>query len=259
MISKMERYQNDDEKLLIRKAYDKKEIAEERYCVTCTGFLNEREQDLLLREFTHDGATKAIFCGGYDSAERRMLAFVPEYLDFDAEELLGAVSCTYYKDYELTHRDFLGALMGLGIERETVGDIIVDKALHIAYIVFKKEMIPFILSDFLSSGRASLKVKEIPLSELDCVKPETVTVTDTVASPRIDAIVSSGFGISRENAATLIKSGKVFLDRILTTEPDKYVSDGSLVNAYGYGKFKVFISGNTSKKGRLFVKIEKYV
>ena len=255
----MEKYPNDEMKLLVRRAIDKKDIAEERYCVTATGFLNEREQDVLIKELARTQGARHVFVGGYPEAERRILAFVPEYLELDEGELIGAVLCTYYKDYELTHRDFLGALMGLGIERETVGDILVDKSSHKAFVIAKREMLPFILTNLTSAGRAALKTEETPLSALATVTPETVTVTDTVASPRIDAVVSSGFGVSRENAAALIKSGKVFLDRVLTAEPDKYVSDGSLISASGYGKFKVYISGGVSKKGRMFIKIQKYV
>lgn len=250
---------NDEEKLLVRRAYDKLEAAEKRYSQTCTGFLNEREQDILLSEFEKLDTTKAIFVGGYENAERRVLVFVPEYLELDENELLCAVRCSYYKDYELTHRDFLGALMGLGIERETVGDIVVDKKNHRADIIIKKEILAFLLSDFITAGRAALKVEQIPLSELDKTEVETVTVTDTVSSPRIDAIVACGFGLSRENASLLVKSGKVYLNRRQTAEPDKAVPDQSLITAAGYGKFKVYVTENVSKKGRIFIKIEKYI
>ena len=180
---------------------------------------------------------------------------------------MAAIRCSYYKEYDLNHRDFLGALMGLGIEREAVGDIIVSKKACRADIIVQREILPFILSELSSAGRAALKVTEIPLSELENAEREVVTVTDTVASPRIDAIASSGFGVSRENAASLVKSGKVYVDRRLVTDPDRPVSDGALVNAQGYGKFKVYITGkfrvyipgNLSKKGRMFVKIERYV
>lgn len=255
----MAKFQNDDDKLLIAKAYDKKDIATQRYCVTATAFLNEREQDVLLRSGFGDEATQSSFVGGYGEAERRMLVFVPEYLELNEADLIGVVRCTYYKEYELTHRDFLGALMGLGIERETVGDIIVDKNEHKAYVILKRDMIRFVLSELLSAGRAALKVEEIPLSELESVKPEIVTVTDTVASPRLDAIVSSGFSVSRENACAMIKGGKVYLNRILTVAPDKTVSDEAVISAQGFGKFKVYLTGAVSKKGRIFIKICKYV
>lgn len=249
----------DEEKLLIRRAYDKRELCEKRYQSVSTGFLNEREQDILLSEFESKSETKAIFTGGYENAERRMLVFVPEYLELDEEEHIAAIRCTYYKDYELTHRDFLGALMGLGIERETVGDIVVDKKNCRADIIIKADILPFLLSDFVSAGRARLKVEQIPLSELESIEIETVELTDTVSSPRLDAIIACGFGLSRENASALVKSGKVYLNRRSVSDSDKAVTDGSLINATGYGKFKCFISGNVSKKGRIFIKIQKYI
>lgn len=255
----MARSLNDEEKLLVRRAYDKLELCEKRYTVTYAGFLNEKEQDILIPEFERVSGTKAVFSGGYSGAERRLLLFVPEYEELDLSEVMAAIRCTYYKEYDLNHRDFLGSLMGLGIEREAVGDIIVSKKECRADIVVKREILQFILSELSSAGRAALKVTEIPLSELENTEKEVVTVTDTVASPRIDAIASSGFGMSRENAATLVKSGKVYVDRRLVTEPDRLISDGALVNAQGYGKFKVYITGSVSKKGRMFVKIERYV
>ncbi len=250
---------NDDEKLLLRRAYDKLELCEKRYSPESTGFLNELEADILLSEFEHLTGCKAVFVGGYENADRRTLVFLPEYLELDENEIVAAIRCSFYKDYQLTHRDFLGALMGLSIEREMIGDIIVSKKECYADIVVKREILPFLLSEFTSAGRASLKVKQIPLSLLDTIEIETVVLTDTVASPRLDAIASIGFGISRENAGALVKSGKVFVNRRLIVAPDKTVTDGALINASGYGKFKAFIDGKLSKKGRMFVKIEKYV
>lgn len=249
----------DDEKLLIRRAYDKLELCDKRYTQTCTGFLNEREQDVLISAINGIEESRRAFCGGYESADRRMLIFIPEYSELDAEELIGCIRCEYYKDYELTHRDFLGALMGLGIERQTVGDIIINKEACTADIVVKRDIIPFLLSDFISAGRARLKVSEINLNELEKIALRTETVTDTVLSPRLDAIVAAGFGMSRENATTLVKSGKVYLNRCMISSPDKTVDDNSLINAQGYGKFKVYITDRLSKKGRTFIKIEKYV
>ncbi len=249
----------DDEKLLVRRAFDKLELCDKRYTQTCTGFLNEREQDILLCELSGVEDARKAFTGGYENAERRMIIFIPEYAELDESELIGAIRCEYYKEYELTHRDFLGALMGLGIERETLGDIIIDKDACIADIVVKREIIPFLLSDFLSAGKARLKVSEIALNELGEAVLRTQTVTDTVHSARLDAIVAAGFGLSRENATALVKSGRVYLNRRMTDSPDRAVDDCSLINAQGYGKFKVYITDKLSKKGRTFIKIEKYV
>lgn len=250
---------SEEEKLLIRKAEDKIRLCLSRYTLTSTGFMNEREQDILLSRLTVDSDVKATLSGGYTDADRQMMIFCPEYLDENEEESpITAVRVSFYKDYELSHRDFLGGLMGLGISRECVGDILVNHEEHSADIIIKTEIKDFILSDFVSAGRAKLTVKEIPLSELYVPKNETESITDTVASPRIDAIASCGFGMSRENAASLVKSGRLYLNRRLCTDCDKTVTDNSVITATGYGKFKVFISDRLSKKGRIFITVERY-
>lgn len=250
---------SEDEKLLIRKAEDKIKLCVNRYSLTSTGFLNEREQDILLSRLTVPHDVKSELIGGYGDAERRIMIFYPEYLDPSEEESpVTAVRASYYKDYELSHRDLLGAVMGLGISRECVGDILIDKEKHVADIVIKNEIRDFMLNEFTSAGRAKLEVKEILISELHIPERETENITDTVASPRIDAIASSGFGISRENAASVIRSGRLYLNRRLCTECDRSVPDNSVITATGYGKFKVSVSEKLSKKGRIFIKIERY-
>lgn len=248
----------EEEKLLVRKAQDKLTASEKRYSVTSTGFLNEKEQALLKEQVMASDNVNVELNGGYEDAERRAMVFIPEYCSLDDEPQFCALRASYYKDYELTHRDFLGSVLGLGISRDMIGDILVDKELHTADMIVKTEIKEFILSELKNAGRAALTLKEISLDELHFPKRETEIVKDTVASPRLDAIASSGFGISRENAATLIKSGRVYVNRTLCQSPDKAVADNSTVNAAGYGKFKVRITDSISKKGRIFIEIERY-
>ncbi len=248
----------EEEKLLVRRALDKLNASEKRYKIMSTGFLNEKEQAILKENIAATDTVNVEMNGGYEDAERMAMVFIPEYCDINDEPQFCALRASYYKDYELTHRDFLGALLGLGISRETVGDILVDKELHTADIIVKTEIKEFILSELKNAGRASLDLKEISLGELHFPKRETEMIRDTVASPRADAIVSSGFGISRDNASTLIKSGRVYINRVICQSPDKTVPDKATVNAVGYGKFKLRITDSVSKKGRIFVEIEKY-
>lgn len=250
---------SEEEKLLIRRAEDKINLCRDRYSLTCTGFMNEREQDILLSRVAVPSDVRATLVGGYDDADRRIMLFCPEYLDESEEESpITALRASFYKDYELSHRDFLGAITGLGVSRECVGDILINKENHTADIIIKREIRDFLLSDFVSAGRARLTVKEISLTELYVPKNETESITDTVASPRIDAIASSGLGVSRENAASIIRSGRVYLNRRLCTECDESVPDNSLITVTGYGKFKVHVSDKTSKKGRIFITVERY-
>ncbi len=249
---------NNEEKLLVRSLYDKLYLCEKRYCAVSSGFLNEREQSVASENVIPDDGIKMYLDGGYDGAVRRVAVFVPEYADNELSPI-GAIRASYYKDYTLSHRDFLGAVLGLGLSRDTVGDILVDTENCTADIIVKSEILGFLLENFKTAGRASLTLKEIRLADLHIPLEKTVKITDTVASPRIDAIASSGFSISRENAANLVRSGKLSIDRVICQSPDRQVQSGSVISAIGHGKFKLTIPGGLSKKGRVFIEILKYV
>ncbi len=249
---------NDEEKLLVRLLCDKMRLCEKRYCAISSAFLNEREQLIASENVIPSEGTKMHFDGGYDDAVRRVAVFTPEYAEWEDSPLC-AVRASYYKDYTLSHRDFLGAILGLGLSRDAVGDILVDSENHCADIIVRAEILEFILENFKTAGRAALTLKEIRLADLHIPLEKTVKITDTVASPRIDAIASSGFSISREKASDLVRSGKLSIDRVICQSPDRQVQSGAVVSAVGYGKFKVTISGELSKKGRVFIEILKYV
>ena len=255
----MQEYLFGDDKLLVRKAEDKMNICEKRGIICCTGFLNEREQGVLENSIKPYSGMRMLFYGGYDDAQRRILVFLPEYFELADDPPLSAVRAAYYKDYELSHRDFLGSLTGAGISRDAVGDILVDKEAHTADIIIKNDIKDFVLSEIKNAGRAALDIKEITLSALHIPLEKKEVFSDTVASPRLDAVTAAGFGISRENASSLVRSGKVFVNRVIWQSPDKSVPDGAVINAVGYGKFRVYITGSISKKGRMFLRIEKYI
>ncbi len=248
---------NDEEKLLVRSLCDKIHICEKRYCSVSSGFLNEHEQSVASENVIPDDGIKMHLDGGYDGAVRRIAVFTPEYADEGCH--ISAIRASYYKDYTLSHRDFLGAILGLGLSRDAVGDILVDTENRTADIIVKSEILGFLLENFKTAGRATLGLKEIRLADLHIPLEKTVKITDTVASPRIDAIASSGFSISRENAANLVRSGKLSIDRVICQSPDRQVQSGSVISAIGHGKFKLTIPGGLSKKGRVFIEILKYV
>ncbi len=251
------RLQNDDDKLLLRSLQDKMRLAEKRYCSVSSGFLNEHAQSLASEHIEVEDGIILRFDGGYDGATRKIAVFTPEYAEYQPS--ICAVRAGYYKDYALSHRDFLGALLGLGLSRDAVGDILVDTENHSADMILKEEILSFVLESFKAAGRATLNLKEIRLADLHIPQEKTVTITDTVASPRIDAVVSCGFSISRENAVALIKSGRLSIDKVVCQSPDRQVQSGAVISAVGHGKFTVTIPGGISKKGRIFIEIKKYV
>lgn len=199
--------------------------------------------------------------GGYEDAERKMLIWLPEYLD--AEYLSGEDSpvvclhATFWNDDAPNHRDFLGALMGAGIARETVGDICVSKGCCDFFVT--AEIAPYILQNFTSAGRTHLHLERIAISDVQIGQPETKQIRDTVASLRLDSVISSGFRIGRSLAAQYITAGKAAIDGLPCEKPDKPVTEGMKISVRGLGKIKISNINGQTKKGRISVVIDRYV
>ena len=249
---------SDEEELLIKKAADKMRQSEKMRTVTSTGFLNETEQGILEESLLPEQGISMKFEGGYPDADRRILVFVPEYYEFEANEVITAVRCSYYKEYTLTHRDFLGAILGLGIERSMVGDINVNDAEKYTDVVLRKEMYDYISENLLKVGRAAVKTEKLPLEMIKSYVKDKEIIRETVASLRLDAVISAALGISREKSADIIRNRKVTVNRKETDQTDHILEDGSLVNVIGNGKFRLHVTDAVSRKGRTVIEIEKW-
>ena len=201
------------------------------------------------------------FFGGYDEAERKMLVFLPEYLEeenlYEEDSPLVCLRASFFEADALSHRDFLGALMGAGIARETVGDICVGKGYCDFFVT--AEIAPYIEQNFFSAGRTKLRLSKIPLQDAHIPEPEIKEIKDTVASLRLDSVISSGFRIGRSLAAQYISAGKAAIDGLPCEKPDKPVSEGMRISVRGLGKIKLASVNGKTKKDRISVVIHRYV
>ena len=201
-----------------------------------------------------------LFHGGYEGAERTVCVFLPDWQepgDWTAEEELAAVEAAYPPTgAQLTHRDLLGGLMGIGLTREKVGDILVGETA--AQILCLREAAPIILSQFDQAGRCRLKLKEISLSALSPAPAEVKVIHDTVAALRLDAVLASGFSLARGKAADAVTGGRVSLNHRECLKPDKPVAEGDVLTCRGLGKCVVKAVGGQSRKGRVIIEIERY-
>ena len=224
--------QTPEDRILFARLYEKLTGAERRSIVGVTCFLAPREQVLLRRMLPDLPLT---FFGGYEGAERTLCCYLPEYLDetwlLSEESPVAAVRATYYEKDTLTHRDFLGSLMGLGIKRETVGDICVAPGR--CDILITREILPYVLDNLTSAGRTKLSTEEIPLAAVHPPRQTVKERRDTVASLRLDALGGSGFGLSRGKAADLIAAGRVSMDYLPCLKGDKLVEPGSKISVLG--------------------------
>jgi len=245
--------------MLLAKLWDKINGGMQRNIPANTGFLSPREQDMARYLF---GEVEGISSfGGYEDAERRMLLYLPDYCDpdclWDDDSPVCCLRADFYQEEALSHRDFLGALIGCGIDRSCIGDICVGKGSCDFFVT--AEIAAYLLQNFTSAGRVKLRLKHIPLRNACIPIPEFLEIRDTLASLRLDSVVSSGFRISRSVSCDAISAGKVAVNALPCEKPDKLICEGTKISLRGMGKIKLESIGGFSRKGRISVVIHKYV
>ncbi len=218
-------------------------------------FLTLSEQSELLRM----NLPNAALFGGFEGAERKLARFGrPE--EFGYEEPL-PITCLKIEpkgekfSAPPTHRDYLGAVMNLGIERDTLGDLVVLS--DAAYLFVLSRIAPFILENLTRAGRSTLSLSAV--SELpDALKPSFEKLRVNVASERADAVVAAIFRMPRGRASALFEAGRVFLGGEELLNGSKPLKEGASVSVRGFGKFIYEGIDGTSRKGRLFVEASLY-
>ncbi len=249
-----------EERLVLARVLDQMERARSRSIPCATRFLSPAQRAAVEPLLSAAGHPKHLFCGGYEGAERTVCVFLPDWLegeDHDAAEELAAIEAVFPPGGALTHRDLLGGLMGIGITREMVGDILPGKGR--AQIVALREALPILLSQFEQAGRYRLKLREIGLEQISPAPAQVKQIRDTVAALRLDAVLASGFSLSRGRAAELISAGRVSVDHRECLKGDKTVAEGDVLTCKGLGKCVLKSVGGQSRKGRIVIEIERYV
>ena len=248
-----------EDRLLLAKLWDKITAGMRKNIPANTCFLSPRELEMARYLF---GDVPGLYAfGGYADAERKMLIYLPEYLEedalYDSDSPCVCLRAGFYQADSPSHRDFLGALMGAGIGRETVGDICVGKSQCDFFVT--AEMAPHLLQSFTSAGRTKLHLSQIPLTQAQIPEPEVREIKDTLASLRLDSVISSGFRIGRSLASQYISAGKASIDGLPCEKPDKPVAQGSRVSVRGLGKIRLVRINGKTKKDRISVVIHRYV
>jgi RNA-binding protein YlmH len=157
----------------------------------------------------------------------------------------------------LTHRDVLGALMGLGIERDTLGDILV--ASGTAKILATKTMAEFLLSNLTQIGAAAVHCELDELASIAPREERTKDITATVASLRVDSVAAAGFGMSRSRAAADIEADKLKLNWQSVKNASVTVGEGDILSLRGRGRVEIVEVRGKTKKGRVGVSLKRYI
>ena len=250
------------DELIIARIEDRIGQCRDAYYVTSTGLLDSHEQALAKNACMHAAGVRTLMYGGYDGAERRMLVCVPADIPMSDEEATEGLLCVLRvskpaMSRKLTHRDYLGSVLGLGIERRLTGDILVrDDG---ADIIIVPEIADFLLREYRQAGRTTVKTELVPVSELMIPEQHCEIIKDTVSSVRLDSIVSSAFRISRSSAAEAVRSGIVSVDHVECLKPDAKVEEGSSIVLKGKGKAILEEIGSESKKSRTWVRLKRFI
>jgi RNA-binding protein YlmH len=251
---------NAEERLLLSKALDQIQLADSRSTPSCTAFLSPAEAGTVLRLLSQVSSVGYRLVGGYEDAERQRCAFLPDWQspeDVEPAELVSALRATWYAPHTLTHRDFLGSLMGLGMKREAVGDILVGQGS--CDILLLPSLESFVLNNLEYAGHEKLHLERISLSDLHFPQRQVKELHDTVPSLRLDAVAAAGFKLSRSKAADAINAGKFTVNWQSVTRTDFLLSEGDILACRGMGKCKLKEIGQLSRKGRINLVIERYL
>lgn len=246
--------EKEQEKLLKKRINDLISRSEKTGRVQYTSFLTPAEQTFLSE--IEDFRGRIEFVGGYDEAERRTARISSSEYDHDEGapfEVFHAQATD--KNGEISHRDVLGALMGLGINREMIGDIMTSG--NTAYFLCMKSIKDFVETNLDKIGKYRVRLKRSDLEEIP--QPKTEKSTINVSSLRLDSVCAEAFGISRTKASEMIGKGSVSLNWKICTEQSEEIRDGDRIALRGKGKVRICEREGLSRKGRVFLGIERYV
>lgn len=248
-----------EEFMLQKRLIELSKTAYRRGIVTYSDFLNLNELNILHTTPRSEFDTPYETYGGYNDSERQMAAFLPDalyYTHFYPIQILTIEPLQKKFAESLTHRDYLGAILNLGIERSKIGDIIVME--QCAYLFVHESLADFICSDLTRIRHTSVMVTKKDAEDFSYT-PRYEEITGTVASVRLDSLLSLAFNSSRSKLVALIEGGKVFTNGKLMTTNSYQVKEGDIISVRQMGRFKYNGILSQTKKGRYYVSLYKYI
>lgn len=253
---------DEEEKLLTARFEDLAGRSYKNNIYTYLGFLSTTEQDIFLRDEKHFAYASPVLFGGSEICERKLLRFgSPEQFGYEEPWPLKAVCVTplmqKFAD-DLTHRDFLGAVLNLGIERQTVGDILIKPGVAVLFCV--DAVAETVVKELTRVKHTSVATRILELDELDGAGfgVEFETLRETVASLRADAVIAKMCGMSRTVAAEHFMAGYVTINGRLPLKYDMELKPGDVFTVRGHGKYIFDGVSGESRKGRLWAEVRRY-
>ncbi len=249
---------NTDAKLLKAKISDLFDLCD-KYCeMKFSDFLDGGEAAVIEDDFRIPYGYNTMFFGGYDGSERRIFGVFPEWQEADRSEFpISIVRFDVPNFRTLTHRDYLGTLMSLGLDRSKMGDILVDD--EGAYTFVKSDIAEYVVRNVNKIANIGVKGHIVDMSDFMPPVAKTAEKTCVCASLRLDAVIAAALNVSRANSEKLISSGYVKVNHRETLDRSKTIEVGNLLSVRNYGRFILKDTGNNTRKGRLHITVEKFL
>lgn len=248
---------SDADRLLLSRADDTVQLCDRRCSPCFLGFLDLHEQALIHPQLERRSDVRFCFYGGYADAERTMLGVFPDYMEPEnAAFPLKTVAFHYRTARTLSHRDFLGTLMSIGLRRESIGDILCGEGIGVLFL--REEIVPFVQEQVEKVGGEGVRCTVDYTGALPAAH-RFRPLHDTVASPRLDAVVKALIHSSREQAAELITNGLVEVNHRLVSAVATSVNAPCTISVRGYGRFAIDQLDTPTRKGRLNLEARQYI
>lgn len=250
-----------EDRLLVSRILDKYVLSEKIKKNTNSDFLDPYQKNVVEKSLETGGIRDFIFFGGFSGAERTVVVFCPNNMPQNVEreflELFEVLHIRLKSRESFSHRDYLGSLMGLGIKREKIGDILVRDDFGFAVVL--KDIAEYIKYNLTRIGNVRIEVDTADMDELNILEPKLKEINSTVASLRLDSVASVGFGISRSKIADFIRAEKVFVNWETTNSLTRMVKEGDTISIRGKGRVVLDKIGNKTKKDRIHILLKKLI
>lgn len=250
----------DEERLICNRLLDMADNCYYRNIPVTSDFLDLNSQSLFHSITGRLPDIKWIMDGGYDMAERKVIRFLPSYCDENDIPAGYAVICIQPVNRkffeELNHRDYLGAILNLGITRNKIGDILVSR--DNTYFFCAESIQKYIVENLTRIKHSFVKCQIV--SNMDFhYEPEFQEIRGSIASLRLDSVIALGFNSSRSHLITYIEEGKISVNGRIITSNAYAIKPDDIISVRGLGKIKFICELSSTKKGRLMVLIHKYI
>lgn len=222
-------------------------------------FLNMNEQDIFLSNANKLPPVNYELFGGHFYSERKIISFTSKEFESNVMPPVCAVRCIpankKYAD-SLTHRDYLGCLMNLGINRNKLGDFLFEN--DICYIICSESISEYIIENLIKVKHTIIRTDKIAIDDINAIKPQLVEITGFISSNRLDSLIAMAYNTSRSVSSEYISQGKVYVNSKLIMSASHSVSEKDIISVRGIGRFIFNNIISTTKKNRLMVSISKY-